>query len=207
MSNFWMFVFMSVCLIILPGPDTAITTKNTLTFGYKGGLQTVFGTCSALCIHTFAVIAGISAIIVQSAMLFSIIKYIGAIYLIYLGVKTLLSIRKEVVQDNDTHHVMTRHSSFFRQGFLTNLLNPKVAVFFLTFLPQFINPKVHSWSQILLMGFTYMALTVIWFVFYILFIQRMNEYMKKPKTQKIIQGLTGVVLVGFAIKLAFERRT
>lgn len=204
MSNFFLFSFMSICLIILPGPDTAITTRNTLSSGRIGGIQTVLGTCCALCVHTFAVIVGLSAIIVKSALLFSIIKYVGAIYLIYLGIKTLLSIRKVVdieVMDDHKH----KNRSFYRQGFLTNLLNPKVAVFFLTFLPQFINPKTESWSQFLIMGITYTLLTALWFILYILLIDRISMFMKKPKTQKFIQGITGGVLVGFAIKLAFEK--
>ncbi|MGE8205082.1 LysE family translocator [Heyndrickxia sp. NPDC080065] len=205
MSNFFVFAFMSICLIILPGPDTAITTRNTLSLGRLGGIQTLLGTCCALCIHTLAVILGLSAIIVKSALLFSIIKYIGAIYLIYLGVKTLLSLRKDIDSETDKDLPTKGHHSCFRQGFLTNLLNPKVAVFFLTFLPQFLNPHANSMSQFLTMGITYTILTALWFVFYILLINRISVFMKKPKTQKFIQGITGAVLVGFAIKLAFEK--
>lgn len=204
MSDFLLFAFMCICLIILPGPDTAITTKNTLSFGKQGGFQTLFGTCCALCVHTFAVIVGLSAIIVKSAILFSIIKYAGAIYLIYLGIKTLLSIKQDMNSDMSEIKSSKGHS-FFLQGFLTNLLNPKVAVFFLTFLPQFLNPAENSWSQFLIMGITYIVLTAIWFILYITLIQRINVFMKKPKTQKFIQGITGAVLVGFAIKLAFEK--
>ncbi|PEO86568.1 lysine transporter LysE, partial [Bacillus pseudomycoides] len=94
-ENYLLFIIMSICLIILPGPDTAMATKNTLTSGKIGGVKTVFGTCIALLIHTLAAVIGLSAIIVKSALLFSIFKYVGAIYLVYLGIKALLSLKSK----------------------------------------------------------------------------------------------------------------
>jgi RhtB (resistance to homoserine/threonine) family protein len=200
---------MSICLIILPGPDTAMATKNTLIAGKIGGVKTVFGTCVALLIHTLAAVIGLSALIVKSALLFSIFKYVGAVYLVYIGIKALLAIRN--TEDLNTNDVPinneNKHTSCFRQGFLTNLLNPKVAVFFLTFLPQFLNPNHNTFIQLLVMGLTYLILTVIWFAFYIFLIDKISAFMKKPKTQRYIQGITGIVLIGFGIKLAFERNS
>lgn len=147
MENFYLFVLMCIFLIILPGPDTAMATKNTLTVGRSGGLKTVLGTCCALLIHTSAAVLGLSAIIVKSALLFSAFKYVGAVYLIYLGVKTLWSLRKkeEAASVEMNTKKQFENTSCFKQGFLTNILNPKVAVFFLTFLPQFVN----LWKQYL----------------------------------------------------------
>ncbi|WP_099363263.1 LysE family translocator [Fredinandcohnia onubensis] len=207
MENFYLFVLMCIFLIILPGPDTAIATKNTLTLGKSGGLKTALGTCCALLIHTSAAVFGLSAIIVKSALLFSIFKYVGAIYLIYLGVKTLWSLRRK--EEAATVDVNAKsqfvHTSCFKQGFLTNILNPKVAVFFLTFLPQFVDPGSHTFIPFLLMGITYTVLTAIWFFLYVLLINQVSAFMKKPKSQKIIEGITGTVLVGFGIKLALEK--
>ncbi|MDR4984754.1 LysE family translocator [Bacillus cereus] len=206
-ENYLLFIIMSICLIILPGPDTAMATKNTLVAGKVGGVKTVFGTCVALLIHTLAAVIGLSALIVKSALLFSIFKYVGALYLIYIGIKALLAVRnKEGVNTNDVAISNdNKHTSCFRQGFLTNLLNPKIAVFFLTFLPQFLNPSHNTFIQLLVMGLTYLILTVIWFAFYIFLIDKISAFMKKPGTQRYIQGLTGIVLIGFGIKLAFEK--
>ncbi|MCC6082339.1 MULTISPECIES: LysE family translocator [Bacillus cereus group] len=206
-ENYLLFIIMSICLIILPGPDTAMATKNTLVAGKVGGVETVFGTCIALLIHTLAAIIGLSALIVKSALLFSIFKYVGALYLIYIGIKALLAVRnKEGIDTNDISlNNENKHTSCFRQGFLTNLLNPKIAVFFLTFLPQFLNPNHNTFIQLLVMGLTYLVLTAIWFAFYILLIDKISAFMKKPKTQRYIQGLTGIVLIGFGVKLAFEK--
>ncbi|HDW3055228.1 TPA: LysE family translocator [Bacillus cereus] len=206
-ENYLLFIIMSICLIILPGPDTAMATKNTLIAGKVGGVKTVFGTCIALLIHTLAAVIGLSALIVKSALLFSIFKYVGALYLIYIGIKALLAVRnKEGVDTNDISlNNENKHTSCFRQGFLTNLLNPKIAVFFLTFLPQFLNPNHNTFIQLLVMGLTYLVLTAFWFVFYIFLIDKISAFMKKPKTQRYIQGLTGIVLIGFGVKLAFEK--
>ncbi|PFF64752.1 lysine transporter LysE [Bacillus thuringiensis] len=206
-ENYLLFIIMSICLIILPGPDTAMATKNTLIAGKVGGVKTVFGTCIALLIHTLAAVIGLSALIVKSALLFSIFKYVGALYLIYIGIKALLAVRnKEGVDTNDISlNNENKHTSCFRQGFLTNLLNPKIAVFFLTFLPQFLNPNHNTFIQLLVMCLTYLVLTAFWFAFYIFLIDKISAFMKKPKTQRYIQGLTGIVLIGFGVKLAFEK--
>ncbi len=89
MENFYLFIIMCILLIILPGPDTAIATRNTVTVGTSGGFKTMFGTCCALLIHIIMPCSRLSAIIVKSALLFSIFKYAGAVYLVYLGFKTL----------------------------------------------------------------------------------------------------------------------
>ncbi len=207
MENFYLFVLMCILLIILPGPDTAIATRNTVTVGKIGGLKTALGTCCALIIHTSAAVFGLSAIIVKSALLFSVFKYVGAVYLIYLGVKTLWGLRKKEVAASVEMSTKSQfvNTSCFKQGFLTNILNPKVAVFFLTFLPQFVDPGSNTFLPFLLMGITYTVLTAIWFVLYVYLINQISAFMKKPKTQNMIEGITGTILIGFGIKLALEK--
>ncbi|MCC3356286.1 LysE family translocator [Bacillus sp. REN16] len=198
---------MCILLIILPGPDTAIATKNTLTVGRIGGLKTALGTCCALLIHTSAAVLGLSAIIVKSALLFSIFKYVGTIYLIYLGIKTLAALRKKEVAASVEVNTASQfeNKSCFKQGFLTNLLNPKVAVFFLTFLPQFVDAGSNTFLPFLIMGFTYTVLTAIWFFLYVYLLNQISTFMKKPKAQNMIEGITGAILIGFGIKLALEK--
>ncbi|MFE5426471.1 MULTISPECIES: LysE family translocator [Bacillaceae] len=207
MENFYFFIIMCILLIILPGPDTAIATKNTVTVGTSGGFKTMFGTCCALLIHTSAAVFGLSAIIVKSALLFSIFKYVGAVYLVYIGFKTLWGLRNKQVAAAAETSVKSKYEnqSCFKQGFLTNLLNPKVAVFFLTFLPQFVNPGNDTFLPFLIMGITYTVLTALWFVFYIYLLNQISAFMKKPRTQAIFEGITGTVLIGFGIKLALEK--
>ncbi|MFE4810059.1 LysE family translocator [Peribacillus simplex] len=207
MENFYFFIIMCILLIILPGPDTAIATRNTVTVGTSGGFKTMFGTCCALLIHTSAAVFGLSAIIVKSALIFSIFKYVGAVYLVYIGFKTLWGLRNKQVAAAADMSVKSKYEnqSCFKQGFLTNLLNPKVAVFFLTFLPQFVNPGNDTFLPFLIMGITYTVLTALWFVFYIYLLNQISAFMKKPRTQAIFEGITGMVLIGFGIKLALEK--
>ncbi|MCZ8517225.1 LysE family translocator [Paenibacillus filicis] len=206
MGNFYLFVIMSILLIILPGPDTGLATQNTITHGKKGGIDTVLGISTGLIFHTLAAVFGLSAIIVKSALLFSIFKYVGAIYLIYLGVTSIRSLKKNTASTNGNHQTRYKNKSPFGQGFLTNLLNPKVAVFFLTFLPQFLTSGSKPFLQFLVMGLTYTVLTIIWFLLYVYLIDYISTWMKKPSTQRAIQGISGFVLVAFGIKLALERR-
>lgn len=206
MENYWLFVFMSIMLIILPGPDTAIITRNTISKQRSAGMRTTFGTLTALLIHTLAAVFGLSALIVKSAFLFSVLKYVGAVYLIYLGCKSIMFITKKQPQKTEEapHRSKYEHVSNFRQGFLTNLLNPKVAVFFLTFLPQFAGKGPNAFIEFLSLGLTYTVLTLIWFIFYIYLINYISDFMKKPSTIKTVEGFTGGILILFGIKLAFE---
>ncbi|ADI25572.1 MULTISPECIES: LysE family translocator [unclassified Geobacillus] len=207
MIHLYPFLLLSMFLIVLPGPDTAVVTKNTISAGKIGGLKTALGVCCALFLHTAAASLGLSAVIMQSALLFSILKYVGAVYLTYLGVKALYGVIKkgEALGVETDVNSGEKQPACFRQGFLTDFLNPKVAAFFLTFLPQFVAPGAHSFAPFLLMGAAYTAMTAIWFLFYISFIHYISDFMKRPKTKKWIEGITGAVMIGFGIKLALEK--
>lgn len=211
MEQFYFYIFMSILLVILPGPDTGLATNNTIRYGRSGGIRTVLGITSGLFIHTTAAALGLSAIIVKSSLLFSVFKYVGALYLVYLGVMAIWSLRKNQIDNKSDYstsnpvQIEDISSSCFRQGFLTNLLNPKVAVFFLTFLPQFIVPERNLLLQFLIMGGIYIILTLLWFMIYVYLISYISVWMKKPSTQHIIQGITGAILIGFGIKLALEK--
>ncbi|ETI68751.1 LysE family translocator [Neobacillus vireti] len=207
MENFYMFVLMCIFFIILPGPNTAIVTKNTVTAGKIGGFKTVSGICCALLIHTSAAVLGLSAIIVKSALLFSVFKYVGAVYLIYLGVKTLWFLKKKEVAASVEMNTKSKmvSTSCFKQGFLTNLLNPKVAILFLTFFPQFVDPGSNTFLPFVIMGTTYTVMTALWSFLYVYLINHISAFMKKPKTQNMIEGITGTILIGFGIRLFLEK--
>jgi RhtB (resistance to homoserine/threonine) family protein len=208
MEGYTVFVLMSLALIITPGADVALVTKNTLSHGKKGGMAAVFGITAGVLVHMLAAALGISAIIAQSALLFEIVRYIGACYLVFLGVQSLISLRKGRHQADTTGNKNETQNapSGFRQGLLSNVLNPKVAVFFLTFLPQFVNPAENTFSQIFLMGITYAVLGLLWLTLYIWLIDAMRTMFHKPATQKTFQGITGTLLIAMGLKLAMEDR-
>lgn len=207
MENYLLFVLMCIFLIILPGPDTAIVTKNTIFCQRIGGLKTSLGIVCALLIHTFAAVVGLSAIIVKSALLFSIFKYAGAVYLLYLGVKILWALVKKEENSEPQSNVSSQmeNRSCFKQGFFTDILNPKVALFFLSFFPQFVEHGSNTFIPFLIMGITFTVLSAIWLFMYIYLIHHITNFMKKPVAKNIIEGLTGSIIIGFGIKLALEK--
>ena len=196
MNNYLNFLFLTFVLVIIPGPDYILITKNTLSNGKLAGFKTILGTCSALMCHTLFSIIGLSAIIVKSAMLYSIVKYVGAFYLIYLGIKSLLT--KQV---NDYSNHETSNKNFYSQGLVTNLFNPKIAIFFLTFLPQFVDSTNSSWIHFCLLGATYIIVTFVIFGLYTLLLNKVRHVFETPRTQTIINKSAGMILLFFGAKL------
>ena len=200
MTNYFNFLFLVTLLIIVPGPDYILITKNTLSTNKIAGLHTILGTCTALMFHTLFATIGLSALLVKSALLFSAIKYLGAAYLIYLGIKSLLTKNNEM---NDTTN--SNHANPFLQGLLTNLLNPKVAIFFLTFLPQFVIQSDTSWLYFIILGSTYTITTFILFSLYVFFLDKIRIFIDADWVKKLINTISGMVLLLFGIKLFLEK--
>lgn len=138
-QNFYLFLTVSILINLSPEPDMLYTTARSLSQGTRAGILSALGIFSGCLFHISAAIFGLSKIIQESAALFSIIKYAGAVYLIYLGLRSIFA------KKNTTNKIETLPTISYRkiylQGMLTNILNPKVAMFFLSFLPQFIDPK------------------------------------------------------------------
>jgi threonine/homoserine/homoserine lactone efflux protein len=152
--SYWLlFLSAAIAINITPGPDMIYILSRTIAQERKIGIASSLGVCSGSLVHIFATAFGLSAILATSAMAFSIVKYVGAAYLIYLGVKALRSKRISF----DIPVKLQEHSTFwkaFRQGALIDILNPKVAIFFMAFLPQFVRPELgHAPAQILILGF------------------------------------------------------
>ena len=152
--------------------------------------------------HTLAATLGLSALVLQSAMAFSILKWVGAIYLIYLGIQSLIA-RKKL--DSDSAAERNTKGSPFKEGFLSNLLNPKVAIFFITFLPQFVSSQENAMIELFVMGSCYAVLSILWFVFYVFCLTYIREWLMSATVQNYMERLTGIVLIGFGVKLLFTQ--
>ncbi|RUL47443.1 LysE family translocator [Lysinibacillus antri] len=196
------FILMTLFVVMSPGVDTALITKRTLANGKKDGLWMALGIATGSLGHTVAATLGLSALILQSAIAFGILKWIGAIYLIYLGVQSFL-VRKEKEVISEEKGV--KQGSAFKEGLLSNLLNPKVAIFFITFLPQFVTVKEYAMMQLFLMGSCYAILSILWFVCYVFCLYTIREWLLSPTVQNYMEKLTGIVLIGFGIKLLFTQ--
>jgi len=207
-EHFLLYVAMSIVLILTPGADTALVTRSTVVHGKRGAAATALGTTTGVLVHTLFAALGLSAILAQSALLYELVKYLGAAYLIYLGFVSLRAAAQKRTQASGEQPPKQSKagSSCFRQGLLTNLLNPKVALFFLTFLPQFVQPAGSTLLQFTLMGVTYAVLTLGWLLLYIYLLDLLRGWLQRPAAQRVLEGASGTVLLAFGLSLALERR-
>jgi threonine/homoserine/homoserine lactone efflux protein len=199
------FAGVSLLLAVTPGPDMAVVTKNALAHGRRGVLLTTSGIGLALVIWVTATAVGLSALLRTSGEVLVALKIVGALYLAYLGVRTLFESRQ---QPGDllagTAPAAPAHA-VFRQGFLSAISNPKLGVFFVTFLPQFVLPGQAVLPRLLELGVTFAVIGWLWMNVYGLFVTRLRDVITAPRVRQWMQRATGVVLLGFGARLALER--
>lgn len=205
MNDFFTFLVLSLFVVMSPGIDTALITKRTISGGKNDGYKMAVGLSTGSLVHTFAAAFGISAILMQSAVAFEIVKYVGAIYLIYLGLSSFFTRKEKKIAGEDEESIAKMKESAFKQGLISNVLNPKVAMFFLTFLPQFVKTADKATGQLILMGVIYTVLSITWFFVYVFLINYLRKWLLSAKVQKIMDKATGLVLIGFGIKLALDK--
>lgn len=189
-------------LNISPGPDVAYVVGRTLSQGRMVGFLSVLGVCSGAMLHSIAAGLGFSVIIQTSELAYHIVLYLGAAYLLYLGIKTLLS--KEVVTPK-TGAVQVSKPKIYLQAVLVDVLNPKVALFFLAFVPQFIHPDdPHRLLTFVTLGGVVVGIALIWenmLVFATDFL--FSRFLAKPVVTRVINVSLGLLFIGLAVKLAF----
>jgi len=205
------FAGIAFVLTITPGADTMIVIKNVLAYGRKSGFFTVLGVCSGLLIHATLSGLGLSIILVQSATVFEAVKLLGAAYLIYLGARSVWGIWQTAethdTLDADLPSTAARSDrQAFREGILTNILNPKVAVFYLAFLPQFIAPGDPVLIKSILLACIHFTFGVMWLSGVTLAINIVRNALTRPRTRAYLEAVSGIVLIGLGIRLALERR-
>lgn len=205
MNDFYTFLVLSLFVVMSPGIDTALITKRTISDGRIDGYKMALGITTGSLVHTFAAAFGLSAILMQSAVAFEIVKYAGAVYLIYIGLSSFITKKNKNVTHIENQNNSELKKSAFKQGLFSNVLNPKVAMFFLTFLPQFVKTGADATHQFIMMGVIYTLLSITWFFVYVFFINYLREWLMSPKVQRIMDKVTGLVLIGFGLKLALDK--
>jgi threonine/homoserine/homoserine lactone efflux protein len=199
------FAIAALILIMIPGPDQALITRNALAGGRAGGLLTMTGGVLGLTVHATAAAFGLSALLLASAKAFTVLKIVGAVYLVWLGFQTLRAAarsRREPATEQAAA-APRRRTVYLRQGFLANALNPKVALFFVTFLPQFLSADAGSpRTQALLLSAIFAVLYLAWFAPYVAAVDRLGRWLRRPKVKARIEQVTGFVLVTVAVRLA-----
>ena len=196
------FLVISILLILIPGPDTAVVTKNALLGGRRGGFLTAVGVSVGLAIWTAAAALGIAAVLRASAIAFLALKIAGAVYLVWMGIQMLRT--KDF--STATTGAPASGGRAFRQGLLSDLGNPKIAVFFTSFLPQFVDPDTSAFASLLLLGGIFAVLTLLWLAAYGWLVGHGASVLRRPSVRRVLDRVTGVILIGFGIRLALERR-
>ncbi len=199
------FVGVSLLLAVTPGPDMAVVTKNALAHGRRGVLLTTSGIGLALIVWVTATAIGLSAVLRASSNLLFVLKLVGAAYLAYLGVRTLLESRRRPGDLLAGTPPAAPAHAVFRQGFLSAISNPKLGVFFVTFLPQFVLPGQAVLPRLLELGVIFAVIGYAWMNGYGLFVTRIRDVITAPRVRQWMQRVTGAVLLGFGARLALER--
>jgi threonine/homoserine/homoserine lactone efflux protein len=210
-SRYLAFAGIAAVLTITPGTDMALLAKNIFTRGKKGSSATIAGICSGLFVHATASALGLSAILAESARAFEVVKWAGAAYLFYLGVRALLRAWKDpssvsVEQAPQSSVKPMKWRASYLEGLFTNLLNPKVALFYLTFLPQFIAPGDPILRISLLLACLHVAMSVVWLVIYSAALLRLNATLTRNGVRRGIEAVTGGLLMTLGARLAFAKR-
>ena len=201
------FLALSILLIVMPGPDTAMVTKNALLGGRRSGIYCALGVTIGLTVWSIAAAAGLAALLQASEVAFVTLKIAGAIYLIWVGVQMLRARDLTAAASSAGHGVAVRSGGkALRQGLLCDLSNPKVAVFFTSFLPQFVHGSGPAFPVLLALGLAFALLTLLWLIGYSVAVGQASGVLRRPRVRKTLDRITGIVLIGFGIRLAFERR-
>jgi len=196
-------------LTITPGVDTMLIIRNSARGGWRDGAVSSLGICSGLFVHAAVSAVGISVILLQTAWAFSTLKLIGAGYLIWLGISNwnaILNNRELLVKEDLAAESFTfNYFRSLREGFLSNVLNPKTALFYMAFLPQFIDPSHSPLIQSLILAGLHFIIAMIWQCLLALTVNHAKRWLQKPNVNRIFGGVTGSVMIVLGVKLATEK--
>jgi threonine/homoserine/homoserine lactone efflux protein len=206
-ENYAGFLAAAIILNLTPGTDTLYILTRSIAQGPRAGLVSVAGIMSGCVVHVLATAFGLSLILSTSATAFFLVKWAGAIYLIYLGIRALAT-RTPAFETASTRFSNKDLATIYRQGMITNILNPKVALFFLSFLPQFINPDHASGPlPFLVLGGTFLVTGTLWCLILTRAATRMTHMLRENVTIGIwMQKISGVIFIGFGVNLVLNSR-
>lgn len=204
----WTYTLAISLLTLTPGVDTLLVVRNTARGGLKDGLTSSLGICSGLFIHASLSAVGISLILVQTAWAFSALKWAGAIYLVWLG---LSSIRQALKTGEPVAPTVVRQVSGFRlrrslrEGLLSNVLNPKTALFYMAFLPQFIDPAGSAFLQSMALASIHFVIAMVWQSTMAMFVARTRHWQMRASWKRLLTGLSGTMFIGLGARLAITQ--
>ncbi len=202
------FIGIAALVSTTPGPDTAMTIRNALLGGRPAGLATALGVACGLAIWALTTSAGLVALLVASEPLFLAVKYVGAAYLVWLGVQSLRSAfgKGQAIAISAPAGRRLSPRQAFVQGIVSDLSNPKIAAFFTSMLPQFAPAGAADFVGLATLGLLFSLMTLLWLTGYALAVARMGNVLRRPRVRRTLEGITGATLIGLGLKLASEDR-
>jgi threonine/homoserine/homoserine lactone efflux protein len=209
-THFSAYLAIAVLVIVTPGQDTALVIRNTLVGGRRAGVWTTIGVVAGQATWALATSAGVAALLLASEPLFAALRLAGAAYLVVLGAQALYGAwvhgraRGDAIDGRSQRGITPRVA--LRQGLISNLGNPKVAVFFTSLLPQFAPPHRASFSALLFLGLVFCSVTLVWLTGYSFAVERFGDVLRRARIRRATEGLLGAVLVALGVRLALERR-
>ena len=202
------FIIPVTLLTMTPGVDTLLVIRNSNRGGWRDGVVSSFGICCGLFVHALVSAVGISLILLQSALAFSLLKFAGAGYLVWLGLVSLRSACKRQqelqLQESFASDIQLRRS--FVEGLLSNVLNPKTIVFYMAFLPQFIDPAGSALQQSLLLATLHFVIAMLYQSLLAALVEKTGRWLRTSRVRRWLEGLTGGIMLLFGIKLALASR-
>jgi threonine/homoserine/homoserine lactone efflux protein len=205
--HYWLFIATAVLLILTPGQDTFFILGRSLSGGRPAGVAAALGISAGSVLHTFAAALGLSALLATSQYAFMAVKFAGAAYLVYIGVRALVA-RVNGLPGDESGAGGSGNWSAFRQGILSNVLNPKVALFFLALMPQFIDSgSDQKVLAFLALGLTFVTLGVIWCVVLAIAAAKLRgAFLRRPSMAGVLNRIAGVMFIALGLKLATARQ-
>ena len=207
-AHLLVFIGVAAVVIVVPGPDTAVVTKNVLVHGRRTAFGTSLGVSAGLSVWTLAAAVGVASLLRASFVAFTVLKLVGALYLVWLGFQALRAAgHAESGASSGTSEKRAMGAlGGFRQGLLSDLANPKIGIFFTSLLPQFVDSGHSVLVPFLALGAVFVLMTVLWLSAYCLIAARAATTLQRPRVKAAMDRVTGVVLIALGLRLAVEHR-
>ena len=203
-NSYGTYLIFVVLVVLAPGPDTLVTLKNALSGGRRGGLLATWGILMGNLAQGTAVALGLGALIVRSQPLFVTLRWAGVVYLCYLGFQALRGAWRGDYRKLDAMGARSTSFRRFREGFLSNVTNPKVLALYLSVLPQFLEPGKTTTPDALVLAYTVAVLGALWLLVLVVLVHRVRVWLARRSVRRSLDAVTGTALVSFGIALAVE---
>jgi threonine/homoserine/homoserine lactone efflux protein len=200
------FAGVAAVIVMVPGPDMALVLRNGVVDGRRAAVATALGINAGLLVWALAAALGIAAVLHASGTAFTVLRLAGAAYLVWLGLRALHDAWRGAPDGSWTSRGCRRQTSPFRQGLLSNLFNPKIALVYTTLIPQFVDRGGSQAAQTFLLAGVFIAMGLVWLTGYALLVARLGSLLRRSPVRRVVNAVAGAMLTALGVRLAFERR-